>query len=232
MGCSTGVLRWRDDAATETARFEGLYWRYEQAVRGWESRAGWLTAATGALLAVRRSLYRPVPAHVSLDQMLPLMARERGQLVVVADGAAGSDRGPASGREQLQSRLRIATQGIESNLRMSLRITPWSQPGAFLAIWSHKLLRWATPYIAVAAVVDGIYLSASGSSPVYWLPALASGLLVVAAFIGYLAARLGRPVRLASFALTVGVVNTAFALAWLNVLARRRVGAWEKRSTK
>ena len=145
VGCTTGVLNWHYDQETQTARHEGLYWRYEQTVRSWESSAGWLSAATGALLASRKGLYRPVPAHASLDQMLPLIARQAGRLVVTVSAAAGSDRGTAGPREQFWNRARIATQGIEANLRMMLRIPPWRRPGSFLAIWSHKLLRWATP---------------------------------------------------------------------------------------
>ncbi len=228
VGCTTGILSWRYGQATSTARHEGLYWRYELAVRAWESRAGWLSAGTGALLAVRRSIYRPVPAHASLDQMLPLIARESGKLVLVAPGAVGTDRGTVSLADQFAGRTRIATQGIEANLRMSLHIPPWRRPGSFLAIWSHKLLRWATPFIAMLAVLGGIALWLDGRSVAYLLPA---GLIVLGgllALVGYLAHRIGRNVPLTSFALTILVVNLAFALAWLNVLARRRVGAWER----
>ena len=59
VGCATGRLEWRDEAATATSAQEGLYWRYERRVREMESRAGVLTAVTGALLAVRRVVYRP-----------------------------------------------------------------------------------------------------------------------------------------------------------------------------
>ena len=55
VGCATGRLEWRDEGATATSTQEGLYWRYERRVRELESRAGVLTAVTGALLAVRAS---------------------------------------------------------------------------------------------------------------------------------------------------------------------------------
>ena len=227
VGCVTGVLRWHYDGYTNTARHEGLYWRYEQAVRAWESRAGWLAAGTGALLAVRRSMYRPAPANASLDQMLPLYCRAAGALVVVASDAIGSDRGTASLAELFASRTRIATQGIEANLRMSVRIAPLRRPMTFLAIWSHKILRWATPLFALLAVVGGIGLYLDGASPAYLLPvvaALAVGLLAV---VGYVGQRLGRPIPLTGLALTIAAVNLAFSLAWLNVLLRRPMGAWE-----
>ena len=78
VGCVTGRLEWRDEAATATSAQEGLYWRYERRVRELESRAGLLTAVTGALLAVRGSAYRPVPPTASMDHLLPLYVREAG----------------------------------------------------------------------------------------------------------------------------------------------------------
>lgn len=230
VGCATGVLRWRFDAATDTARHEGLYWRYEQAVRAWESRAGWLSAGTGALLAVRRSLYRPVSANASLDQMLPLVAREQGARVLVAPRAVGTDRGTASLGDQFTGRTRIATQGIEANLRMSLHVLPWRRPGSFLAIWSHKILRWATPFLGMCVTLGGVGLWLDGRSVAYLLPVGLTALVGLLALFGYLGHRVGRPLPLTGFPLTIVVVNLAFALAWLDVLLRRRVGAWDKGS--
>jgi Glycosyltransferases, probably involved in cell wall biogenesis len=227
VGCVTGVLHWRFDEETQTAQNEGLYWRYEQAVRRWESRTGWLAAGTGALLAVRKSIYQPAPSHASLDQILPLFCCAVGSFVVVAPDARGTDRGTASLADQFATRIRIAIQGIEANLRMSVHVTPWRRPGCFLAIWSHKVLRWATPLFGTAATVAGIVLYASGRTPLYLLPAAAAALLGLLAVTGYAGLRLRRPVPFTGLALSIVAVNLAFTVAWLNVLLRRRVAAWE-----
>lgn len=226
VGCATGVLRWRYDELTDTAQHEGLYWRYEQLVRRWESRAGWLSAGTGALLAVRRTIYRPAPAHASLDQMLPLAARAQGRLVLVVPSAVGTDRGSSTLAEQVRSRIRIATQGIEANLRMARRITPWRSPGPALAIWSHKILRWMTPLLALLAALAAVGLALDGR-PAYLLP-LAAGLVVLAAAgLAWLFVRAGRrSPPLTGFALTVVAVNLSFGVALLNLLLRRRIGSW------
>jgi len=110
---------------------------------------------------------------------------------------------------------------------MSVRIAPLRRPMTFLAIWSHKILRWATPLFALLAVVGGIGLYFDGASPAYLLPvvaALAVGLLAV---VGYVGQRLSQPIPLTGLALTIAAVNLAFSLAWLNVLLRRPMGAWE-----
>ena len=129
VGCVTGRLEWRDEAATATSAQEGLYWRYERRVREIESRAGLLTAVTGALFAVRASAYRSVPPTASMDHLLPLYVREAGGLVMYVPAAVATDR-PISGlREQFRNRTRTATRGIRANLSMVGPLAPWRRPG-------------------------------------------------------------------------------------------------------
>jgi cellulose synthase/poly-beta-1,6-N-acetylglucosamine synthase-like glycosyltransferase len=227
VGCATGKLVWRNAGATATIRNEGLYWRYEQAVRGLETRAGWLTAATGALLAVRPSLYRPVPGHADVDHLLPLFAREDGLHVVALSGAVAADRGIAGLREQFRNRTRTATRGIRANLSMALRLAPWRRPQAALAIWSHKLLRWATPWLGLIALAGALLLAAEGAALFLIVPGaiLVVGLL---AAVGYLLRRRGHTPRWASLPLAVVVVNVCFVLGWLNLLRGQRISLWHR----
>jgi cellulose synthase/poly-beta-1,6-N-acetylglucosamine synthase-like glycosyltransferase len=228
VGAATGRLEWRDEGATATSRNEGLYWRYERRVRDLESRAGWLTAVTGAVLAVRRTSYRPVPATASMDHLLPLYVREQGGLVVYVPDAVATDR-PISGlREQFRSRTRTATRGIRANLSMAIRLAPWRRPTAALAIWSHKLLRWATPLLGFVAVLAATGLALSGVTIAWVVPALVLGGLL-AAGVAHLLVGAGRtPPRVIAFARAFVVVNAAFAQAWLNVVRRRRIETWRK----
>jgi cellulose synthase/poly-beta-1,6-N-acetylglucosamine synthase-like glycosyltransferase len=224
VGCVTGRLEWRDEAATATSAQEGLYWRYERRIRELESRAGLLTAVTGALLAVRRSAYRPVPPSASMDHLLPLYVRETGGLVVYVPGAVATDR-PISGlREQFRNRTRTATRGIRANLSMTRRLAPWRRPGAALAIWSHKILRWATPWFVVTAGIAGWAIG----GPFLLVPAmiLAGAATAVAAHLVIGAGR--RPPRPIAFARSFAVVNVAFALGWINVLRGREIELWHR----
>jgi cellulose synthase/poly-beta-1,6-N-acetylglucosamine synthase-like glycosyltransferase len=228
VGAATGRLEWRDEDATATSRNEGLYWRYERRVRDLESQAGWLTAVTGAFLAVRRSSYRPVPATASMDHLLPLYVREQGGIVVYVPDAVATDR-PISGlREQFRSRSRTATRGIRANLSMAVRLAPWRHPAAALAIWSHKLLRWATPLLALAALVAGIGLGLGGIAVAWIVPLLAVGGLISAALAHALVGSGRTPPRVIAFARAIFVVNAAFGVAWLNVLRRRRIETWRR----
>ncbi|MFL5675656.1 MAG: glycosyltransferase [Chloroflexota bacterium] len=228
VGCVTGRLEWRDEDATATSAQEGLYWRYERRVRELESRAGLLTAVTGALLAVRASAYRPVPPTASMDHLLPLYVREDGGLVMYVADAVATDR-PISGlREQRRNRTRTATRGIRANVSMAGRLAPWRRPGAVMAIWSHKLLRWATPWFLVTAGIAGLALGLTSGPGYLVAPIGLLGLGVVAATAHLLIGAGRHPWRVVSFARSFAVVNLAFALGWLNVLRGREIEVWHR----
>ncbi|NJD27527.1 MAG: glycosyltransferase [Chloroflexi bacterium] len=229
VGCTTGRLEWVDAKRTQTSRNEGLYWRYEQLVRRLESRAGWLTAVTGALLAVRHSSYRDVPAHASMDHLLPLYVRAEGRRVVAVPEAVAADRPIAGLRAQFQNRSRTATRGIRANLSMAARLAPWRDPSAALAIWSHKLLRWGTPWlVGLAALGAGIELLAGGSG-LWAIPLAAIAAWVVLSVAAWaIRRRRATPPRVAAFALAVAVVNAAFLVGWWNLMRGQRIEAWHR----
>jgi cellulose synthase/poly-beta-1,6-N-acetylglucosamine synthase-like glycosyltransferase len=228
VGCATGRLEWRDEQATATAANEGTYWRYERRIRDLESRAGLLTAVTGALLAVRASAYRPVPMTASMDHLLPLYVREQGGLVVYVPGAIANDR-PISGlREQFRNRSRTATRGIAANLSMIWRLNPVRHPGSALAIWSHKLLRWATPWLVGVAALSATGLAVTDARAFAVVP-IAGIVGVAGGVVGDLMAKRGRrPPRPLALARALLVVNVAFARAWVNVVVGRQIESWHR----
>ena len=227
VGATTGRLTWLDAGDSATARDEGAYWRYEQRIRRWESLAGWLTAVTGAVLAVRRTAYRRIPSHASMDQVLPLEAAARGLVVLAVAEAGATERPVANFRAQFRNRTRTATQGIRANLSMARSLPPWRRPAAALSIWSHKLLRWGTPILLMLSAIGALVLAVSGS-PLYVLPIAAGLLLIAVGGIGWVMMRSGPMPRWASFPFSIIVVNLAFLSAWLNVVRGRRIEAWHR----
>jgi GT2 family glycosyltransferase len=225
IGCATGKLVWFSGDGTAASTGEGLYWRYELFVRELESRAGWLTTVTGAIVAIRRSAFKPVPAHSSLDELLPVYVREQGGMVVYVPDAVAMDRPISSASEQFRTRARISTRGIAGTISV-LRHSPIrSQRGPVLAMVSHKLMRWATPWAVLAAALAGLGLARKG--PVY--AAAPTGLVAMAVLgaTAEVAIRRGRRVpRPVAFARSFGVVNLAFALGWINVLRGHRYETW------
>jgi hypothetical protein len=139
-----------------------------------------------------------------------------------------SDR-PISGlREQFRNRTRTATRGIAANLSMVRRLSPWRHPRAAIGLWSHKILRWATPWFVAAAIISSLALALGGRTE-FWIVPAVTVLGAAAAVIAHAISRTGRkPPRILGLARGVAVVNLAFALAWVNVLRGRRIEAWHR----
>jgi len=108
-------------------------------------------------------------------------------------------------------------------------LAPWRHPGAALAIWSHKLLRWATPWFVVVAAVSGLILAMTGPLPGYLVAPIGVSLGVVAAGAAHMLVSAGRhPPRALAFARSFAVVNIAFANGWINVLRGREIEVWHR----
>src|SRR5207249_2121482 len=60
----------------------GAYWRYEKFIRRHESRVDSTVGATGAIYAIRRDLFEPIPADTILDDVLiPMRIARKGYRV-------------------------------------------------------------------------------------------------------------------------------------------------------
>jgi cellulose synthase/poly-beta-1,6-N-acetylglucosamine synthase-like glycosyltransferase len=67
VGAVSGELVFRLDDATAFGEGVDAYWRYEKAIRRLEGRIDSVVGVTGAIYALRRSLYQPIPPETVLD---------------------------------------------------------------------------------------------------------------------------------------------------------------------
>src|SRR5438552_15393209 len=76
--------------AADGSNSEGVYWRYEMAVRDAESRLGSITGGNGSIYAVRRSDYVEVDPRCGHDLALPYLMVQRGRRAVYEPSAHAS----------------------------------------------------------------------------------------------------------------------------------------------
>ncbi len=99
-GYACGQVRFVQDAdGGRPANQEGVYWRYELAVRALESRLCSITAGNGAIYATRRDSYIVVDPIMGHDLSLPFNMVKRGLRAVYVPEATGErEDGPLAGR--------------------------------------------------------------------------------------------------------------------------------------
>ncbi|MGH2955231.1 MAG: glycosyltransferase, partial [Solirubrobacterales bacterium] len=88
VGYVCGAVRFDDPGGDNQ---EGLYWRYEMAVRELESKLGGITAGNGAINAVRRDAYVSLPPGRGQDICFPFLMVKRGLRPVYEPRALASE---------------------------------------------------------------------------------------------------------------------------------------------
>src|SRR5262249_51925094 len=128
----------------------GLYWKYEKHIRKSESAIDSTLGATGAIYAMRRSLYQPLPADTVLDDVLtPMRVVLAGYRVVFNDRAHAFDRAAVNADAEARRKVRTLAGNfqilaIEPRLLLPIRNRVWLQ------YVSHKIGRLVVPYAMLA----------------------------------------------------------------------------------
>ncbi len=221
VGYACGQVRFVQSAVgAHASNQEGVYWRYELAVRALESRLSSITAGNGAIYATRRDSYIVVDPIMGHDLSLPFNIVKRGLRAVYVPSARASEKMVPSLLGEFQRKRRMMSHTWPIVLRGGM-LSPRGYPPLYaLMIFSHRLLRYATPALHVLALAANAALVAAGASPLYLLTlALQLALLLAALLAGALRAR---PLLIARYY----VLTTASPAAGLYDWLRHGTTAW------
>lgn len=157
---------------------EGLYWRYEMAVRGLESRLAGVTAGNGAINAVRRESYLVLPSERGQDITFPFRITKRGQRAVYEPGARARERMAATIGDEFGRKRRMMAGAWGTMLTGGMLSPRGYGPLYALEIVSHRLLRYASPLLHLVALAANVSLLGEG---VVYAIALGAQLALLAA---------------------------------------------------
>jgi cellulose synthase/poly-beta-1,6-N-acetylglucosamine synthase-like glycosyltransferase len=201
----------------------GLYWRYETLLRRMEGLVGSTVGVSGSICAVRRALFRPIPAGTVLDDVYwPLQVVMLGRRVVFDSRARAFDRLPEGVAAEFRRKVRTLSGNFQLVARLPESLVPWENP-AWFALVSHKLMRLAVPWALLLTAV----LAAARGGPVYsglFAAQAAAALLGLAGMMPAVAARS----RAASAAASFLVLNTAAWVGFWVWATGRTSQAWNK----
>ncbi len=165
----------------------GLYWKMEKRLRFDEARLGWLHGVSGAVYALRRVHFRPLPPGTILDDMwVPLQVVMAGKRVWMARDAIAHDQASSVAGEEFRRKLRTLAGNWQLVARLPALLDPVNNP-VFFAWASHKFLRLVVPWALLSALVASalawgwfyrlafvLQLVAYGAAILaLWLPAIA-----------------------------------------------------------
>jgi cellulose synthase/poly-beta-1,6-N-acetylglucosamine synthase-like glycosyltransferase len=155
VGYACGQVRFVNDGGTNQ---EGLYWRYEMALRALESRLGSITAGNGAIYATRRESYIEVDPIMGHDLSFPFNMVKRGWRAVYVPQARATEKMVPSIEGEFARKRRMMSHTWPIVLRGGL-LSPRGYPPLYaLMIASHRVLRYVAPFLHAGAFVASAVL--------------------------------------------------------------------------
>jgi hypothetical protein len=221
VGYACGQVRFVQGATgAEASNQEGVYWRYELAVRSLESRLSSITAGNGAIYATRRDAYIVVDPIMGHDLSLPFKMVKRGLRAVYVPSACASEKMVPSLMGEFARKRRMMSHTWPIVLRGGM-LSPRGYPPMYaLMIVSHRLLRYSTPALHVLALAANVALLALGGGPLYAVTLALQLALLLAALLG--GALRARPLLIARYY----VLSTASPAAGLWDWLRHGTAPW------
>jgi cellulose synthase/poly-beta-1,6-N-acetylglucosamine synthase-like glycosyltransferase len=207
----------------QSRQTEGVYWRYEGMLRLMESRLGVTLTASGAIYALRRECFIPLPASTLIeDLVVPMNARKQGFRVLYDPEARATDFAPATVGGEFTRRVRIATGSFRA---LGQLLHGPLDPLTGFAFLSHKLLRWILPVLLIGMFLTSALL---WQSLVYRATFLAQGAFYICGVAGYLFRRQVEGIRYALIPYYLLAMHLAFLVGLVRVLSRRSEVGWRR----
>jgi cellulose synthase/poly-beta-1,6-N-acetylglucosamine synthase-like glycosyltransferase len=147
VGAAGGDLILVDFAGAPQAM--GAYWRYEKLVRGLEARVDSPIQCSGAIYAIYRRLFVPMPEGLVLDDMwVPLHIRRQGYRIALASEAKAYDTVTPSYDREFKRKVRTLAGNYQLMWAAPWLLVPFMNP-----LWwqfvSHKVCRLLVPYALI-----------------------------------------------------------------------------------
>jgi cellulose synthase/poly-beta-1,6-N-acetylglucosamine synthase-like glycosyltransferase len=200
---------------------EGLYVKYEMALRKLESRVNSLVGLSGSFFAARKVVCKNWDTHVQSDFNTALNCARLGLSAVTAPDVLGYYRDVSDPSREYARKYRTVLRGIAS--LMGSEVLNPSRYGFFaFQVFSHKAMRWLVPWFLVMNLWFSVQLSG------HWVYAGALFLHLVfylLALYGWVWPRARRhaPVRVVFF---FAQVNIAIAHALVSYAMGKRILVW------
>ncbi|MBA2546312.1 MAG: glycosyltransferase family 2 protein [Solirubrobacterales bacterium] len=196
VGYACGQVRF---TGGEGGNQEGLYWRYEMGVREMESRLGGITAGNGGIYAVRREAYIELDPSRGQDIGFPFELTKRGWRAAYEPSAIAEERMAPTVEGEFKRKRRMMWGLWDVMLKWGMLDPRGYSPLYALEIYSHRLLRYLTPWLHVIALLANAALVGQGGF--YVLAMLAQVGFLVSAVLGRFIPFL--PLRIAYYYFTV-----------------------------
>jgi poly-beta-1,6-N-acetyl-D-glucosamine synthase len=225
VGTVSGELVLGEDDEASLGQGVGLYWRYEKWIRRNEARIDSTVGTTGAIYALRRELFEPIPVDTILDDVLvPMRIVGRGYRSLFEPGARAYDRPAHAPAEEFRRKVRTIAGNFQLFKREKWLLDP-RRNRLWLQTVSHKGLRLLTPLLLSALFVSSLLLPGTWVSRATLTGQTA---FYAAALAGHALRNSRRKTPLTSVPYVTCLLAGATLVAMARFVAGRQAVTWDK----
>ena len=225
VGLATGSVVYGTEIDSSVDQGRAAYWNYESFLRTQESNFHSIMGAAGCFYAMRKPLYNFLGAELISDVAQAVKTVQKGYRSVVDDSAVCYEPAESSSiPEEIRRRARVIARSLRSSWMMRDFFNPLRHPWFCLLLFSHRILRWAVPFILLIVFLANACLL---DRPFYRLLFLGQLAFYGLALLGWLLERRGKKVKLLMVPYYFCVVNASPVLAVWSLLRGQTKVTWE-----
>jgi len=227
VGGVAGRLTIASERTDGIYRSESTFLSFESNLRRNEAEIGSTIGLYGGNYSMRLSLWLQLPDDRVYDDFFAVLnIINSDQRLLYEDGAVSTELYARDYREECARKKRNASRCL-----YTLRFMPsmlFRGRAAWL-LWPHKILRWATGFLALGVIIGSAGGYLSGQKLVFPFLVLES-IIIFLICIGWIARNAKRPLPLASGMYWFFRMNLAFMMGIIEFLFSRQKPIWEQTS--
>jgi cellulose synthase/poly-beta-1,6-N-acetylglucosamine synthase-like glycosyltransferase len=234
VGCVSGEKRiFAKESDVASGAGEGLYWKYESALKKWDAELYSVVGAAGELFAIRTALYRDVEKDTLLDDfVISLRVAQDGYTIQYDPEAYAIETASANVKEELKRKIRISAGGIQSVVRLRSLLNIFKYGTLSFQYISHRVLRWTlTPACLLALIPVGFALAYNEGllnfglySTLFWLQLL----FYVAALTGWFLENRSTRIKALFVPYYFFIMNLSVFLGFFRYMKKTQSVNWER----
>jgi cellulose synthase/poly-beta-1,6-N-acetylglucosamine synthase-like glycosyltransferase len=234
VGCVSGEKRIiNKDSDTASGAGEGLYWKYESALKKWDAELYSVVGAAGELFAIRTALYKEVEKDTLLDDfIISLRVAQDGYTIQYDPEAYAIESASANVKEELKRKIRISAGGIQSVVRLRSLLNIFKYGKLSFQYISHRVLRWTvTPVCLLLLLPAGWALAANEGlldfgfySTLFWLQVI----FYMAALTGWFLENRETRIKLLFIPYYFFIMNLSVFLGFFRYMSKTQSVNWER----
>lgn len=186
VGCVAGEKRVEVESAQGATAGEGIYWKYESALKALDYRLYSAVGAAGELFAIRTALFEQMPDDTLLDDfILSLRIAMKGYKIAYCKEAYAVETASSDMKEEEKRKVRISAGGLQSLWRLRGLLNIFRYGILSFQYISHRALRWSLgPVMLFLLLPLNMVLALSGN--LFYIVLLGSQLVFyILAWLGY-----------------------------------------------